>query len=353
MKNLLSSWWLLLILFTVSLFCLAYGILQYNLDRPVTFSESIQLDNQQRLKWSIERGSNLSQVTTKLHNQRVIQHPFIVRVYAKFKGTTKIQAGDYFIAKTDSPRSLLNKFHKGLVMRYNITFPEGWTFEQWINHLAQVPQFSAVKTLSSNELLQKADINVTHPEGWFFPDTYSFSGSDSAIVILRQAHQQMLEKLDSAWQSRAADLPYKTAYEALIMASIIEKETGLAEEREAIAGVFVRRLQLGMRLQTDPTVIYGMGDQYKGNIRRQDLQQKTPYNTYRINGLPPTPIAMPGEAAIHAALNPKSGSSLYFVARGDGGHQFSDTIEQHQKAVKHYQINQRAKNYHSLPAQQQ
>ena len=352
MKNLLSSWRPLLILFTVSMFCLSYGMVQYNLDRPVKFSESIQLDNQQRLKWTIKRGSNLSQVTRKLHNQRIIHYPFVVRAYAKFTGTSTIQAGDYLISPTDTPRSLLNKFHKGLVMRYNITFPEGWTFKQWINHLAQIPQFSAVKGLTTNELLQKANIDVAHPEGWFFPDTYSFSGSDSAAVILRQAHHQMVEKLDTAWRSRASDLPYKTAYEALIMASIIEKETGLAEERGAIAGVFVRRLQRGMRLQTDPTVIYGMGDRFKGNIRRRDLQQKTPYNTYRINGLPPTPIAMPGAAAINAAVNPEAGSSLYFVARGDGGHQFSDTIEQHQQAVNHYQIKQRAENYHSLPAKQ-
>ena len=349
MKHRLSSWQLLFILLTALVIGLAYGAVQHGLDRPVVVPKSAQLDNQGRLKWRIERGTNLSRVSDELYNQQIISSPFLITAYAKLTDTATIQAGDYWISSTDTVRSLINKFHKGLVIRYKITFPEGWTFKQWINHLGQVPQFSNINALSTSELLKEANIDVTHPEGWFFPDTYTYSAADSATDILTQAYQKMLGILENAWQSRAPNLPYKTAYEALTMASIIEKETGLAEERNAIAGVFVRRLQRGMRLQTDPTVIYGMGDRFKGNIRRRDLAQKTPYNTYRINGLPPTPIAMPSEAAIQAALDPESGSSLYFVARGDGSHQFSDTIEEHQKAVKYFQINRRAKNYQSLP----
>ena len=182
-----------------------------------------------------------------------------------------------------------------------------------------------------------------------FSDTYNYTKNDSAVTLLRQAHSRMRAELDRAWQSKATNLPYITAYEALIMASIVEKETGRADERRQIAGVFVRRLQQGMRLQTDPTVIYGMGDSYQGNIHRSDLREFTPYNTYRIDGLPPTPIAMPGLASIKAALHPKAGTSLYFVARGDGSHQFSDTISEHLEAVRKYQIEQRADNYRSAP----
>ncbi len=344
-------WLLALTILSLSLMGLSYALTQNYLDRPLTLSESLELD-QGRLLLTVEKGSNLNRIIRQLNKLEIIEYPSLFSVYAKLSNTSSIKAGDYWIDKGDTAKSLLNKLHKGLVIRYKITFPEGWTFKQWINHLAEVPQYADIRSMSSAEILELAGIDVSHPEGWFFPDTYSYSSSDSASDILLQAHLRMRSVLDQVWQTRAANLPYKTAYEALIMASIIEKETGLREERGEIAGVFVRRLQLGMRLQTDPTVIYGMGEQFKGNIRRRDLRQKTPYNTYRINGLPPTPIAMPSEAAIKAAVNPEPGSSLYFVARGDGGHQFSDTIEEHQKAVRHYQIKQRAKNYHSLPPQQ-
>lgn len=188
-----------------------------------------------------------------------------------------------------------------------------------------------------------------HPEGRFFPDTYNFVRGQSDLDILRQANQRLQQVLAEEWAERADDLPYKNSDEALIMASIIEKETGVAHEREEISGVFNRRLKIGMLLQTDPTVIYGMGDNYTGKITRADLRRPTPYNTYVIAGLPPTPIAMVGREAIYAALHPKAGKSLYFVARGDGSHVFSNTLAEHNKAVREYQIKRRA-DYRSSPA---
>ena len=176
-----------------------------------------------------------------------------------------------------------------------------------------------------------------HPEGIFYPDTYVYERGSSDLKIYQQAHQQLMKKLQQAWDARAADLPYDNPYEALIMASIVEKETGKAEERKRIASVFINRLRRGMLLQTDPTVIYGMGDRFDGNIRKQDLQTDTPYNTYLRPGLPPTPIALPGRAAINAALNPLQGKDLYFVARGDGSSEFSDNLDDHNRAVNRYQ----------------
>jgi len=349
MRYILLKLSLILTLTLLLVLGLGYALMQYHIDKPLTLSKSHQF-NEGGLLWTIEKGSNLHRVTSKLRELKIIDYPFYINLYAKFSGRTSIQAGDYSISTSDTARSLLDKFHNGLVVTYKITFPEGWSYAQWIDHLASIPQFAGVKSIPTTDLLGRFDNQINHPEGWFFPDTYTYSASDSVADILSQAHLRMRDVLELAWQERTPNLPYETPYEALIMASIIEKETGVAEEREEIAGVFVRRLRLGMRLQTDPTVIYGMGDLYKGNIRRKDLKEMTPYNTYRINGLPPTPIAMPGEAAIRAAVNPLPGSSLYFVARGDGSHQFSDTIEEHQKAVKHYQIKQRAKNYQSFPS---
>ena len=349
MKNFASKLMLLVALPGTVLILGIWLSVQFTLSQPIVLSENLDLNTQGYLLWSIDRGSSLSQVNDELERQGIISHPKIINAYAILMGRTTIQAGTYRLQASDTVKSLLDKFNHGDVVRYSITFPEGWSFKQWIDHLAKISQFSDIESKSAEEILTLANIDEDHPEGWLFPDTYNYNDSDSVYDILHQAYLQMQRTLDQAWQARSENLPYQTPYEALIMASIIEKETGLAEERSTIAGVFVRRLQRGMRLQTDPTVIYGMGDSYNGNIRRRDLQQITPYNTYRINGLPPTPIAMPGAAAIDAALNPESGSSLYFVARGDGSHQFSDTIDDHRRAVRKYQINKRLKNYQSMP----
>jgi UPF0755 protein len=316
----------------------------YELQEPIKLPAG-----QSSVVWQVDKGSSLTQVNRRFHEREFLSHPKLLSLYARIAGLTAIQAGHYHIDEGETALQLLAKLNQGAVIRYQITFPEGWNFKQWIAHLATVEQFSEVSALSQPQLMLAAAINKTHPEGWLFPDTYSYTHSDRAVDIIALAHRKMIEVLDKAWQGREQGLPYADAYEALIMASIVEKETGLVAERPTIAGVFVRRLNKGMRLQTDPTVIYGLGDSYNGNITRKHLKTLTPYNTYRINGLPPTPIAMPSAAAIEATLHPEAGSSLYFVARGDGGHYFSDSLGEHQKAVRQYQINQRAVNYQSAP----
>ena len=307
------------------------------------------MPNPARYQWPIKRGSSLSQVVRQLGEAGVIKSPLALKIYAKIVAKTTIQTGSYWLETSDSALTLLDKFNRGEVIVKRLTFPEGWNFSQWRQHLEGVPQFADSRHLSDVQLLQTLGLDISHPEGWFFPDTYNYTGGDSIADLLLRAHRKMLDTLDKAWLLKAKDLPYSSAYEALIMASIVEKETGLAAERAAIAGVFVRRLRLGMRLQTDPTVIYGLGNQFSGNLRRSHLKQKTVYNTYVIGGLPPTPIAMPSAAAIDAALHPADGGSLYFVARGDGGHYFSSTLEQHRRAVRKYQVFRRAKNYTSTP----
>ena len=335
-----------IILIAVAMIC-ASGLL---LTAHHQLNQSINLPaDKASITWVIGKGSSLTRVNRELHEAKILSHPRLLSLYARLVDLTAIQAGQYQIEQGDSALQLLDRFNRGDVVRYQITFPEGWTFRQWLSHLASVEQFAEIAELSSEQVMAAAGINQAHPEGWLFPDTYSYTLSDGAVDILARAHRKMVDVLNQAWTGRDMGLPYRSAYEALIMASIVEKETGLAEERSTIAGVFVRRLNKGMRLQTDPTVIYGLGDAYKGNITRAHLKTLTAYNTYRINGLPPTPIAMPSAAAIDAALHPQPGTSLYFVARGDGGHYFSDSLEQHQKAVRQYQINQRAVNYQSAP----
>ncbi len=237
------------------------------------------------------------------------------------------------------PVEVLDLLISGRVIQYPITLVEGWTFRQAVAAILANGRFG-------NDLAGQSDADLMtalgrpgeHPEGRFFPDTYSFPRRTTGVDVLRRALQRMDQVLAEEWAGRADGLPLRTPYEALTLASIIEKETGLVAERPEIGGVFVRRLEQGMRLQTDPTVIYGMGERFDGNIRRADLQEATPYNTYVIPGLPPTPIALPGRAAIHAALHPVPGDSLYFVARGDGGHVFSATLDQHNRAVREYQL---------------
>jgi len=298
----------------------------------------------------IAAGSGFSMITSRLLQQGLITQPKIWKIYARLTGkATRVQAGEYQFESGLSPVAMLDKLVRGDVIQHQVTLVEGWTFKQLLQALAVEEKLEHQLTeLKTAQIMAKLGHEKEHPEGRFFPDSYQFTSGTSDEDILRRAYQRLSSILEEEWQQRAKNLPYKNAYEALIMASIVEKETGQASERPEIAGVFVRRLQKGMRLQTDPTVIYGLGDSYKGNIRRKHLKQPTPYNTYVIRGLPPTPIAMVGREAIHAALHPEDGKSLYFVAKGDGSHFFSDTLQQHNKAVRRYQL-KRVEQYRSSP----
>jgi len=297
----------------------------------------------------IEKGETLYRVAADLRELGMIRWPRIWVYYARFMALQNIRAGEYSLAEKESPLSLLAKFQTGEHIQYQITLVEGHTLKEFLATLHSHKKIrQEIVDMSYASIVSLLSLKVAHPEGYFFPDTYQFMRGDSDKDILLRAHQRMNEILTAEWSNKEKNLPYARPYEALIMASIVEKETGAAFERKQIAGVFVRRLQQGMRLQTDPTVIYGMGENYKGNITRKDLKTPTPYNTYTIKGLPPTPIANPGRAAIHAALNPAYGKALYFVAKGDGTHSFSGTLEEHERAVRKYQKKRRA-DYRSSP----
>jgi UPF0755 protein len=246
------------------------------------------------------------------------------------------QVGEYRLEAGMLPEDVLRSLSSGEVVQHRITLVEGWTFRQFAAALRANEVLEHELDLDAGPQLKLVAeaLGVDHPEGWFLPETYQFTRGDSDRDILARAHQSMKTELGKAWSSRDLDVPVASPYQMLILASIIEKETALNEERGRIAGVFTRRLKEKMRLQTDPTVIYGMGESYDGNIRRKDLQADTPYNTYTRHGLPPTPIAMPGRASLMAAAHPEEGEALYFVANGNGGHTFSATLEEHQAAVR-------------------
>ena len=298
----------------------------------------------------VSPGDNLRRVVDSLAEQGVVQSPMLVRLYGRWSGLdTQIKRGEYLLPQYLTIEALLALLTKGDVIQYQLTLPEGINLKSalsilvgntHIEHVLDGPGDHRIKSLAA-----------PHPsaEGLFFPDTYHFERGATDWQILQRSFRRMQTVLEQAWAFRAEGLPYETKYDALIMASIIERETGQASERAEIAGVFVRRLQKRMRLQTDPSVIYGLGESFDGNLRRADLQdQSNPYNTYRHHGLPPSPIALPGREAIQAALHPGEGSSLYFVAKGDGGHVFSASLKEHQRAVRKYQLNRR-KNYRSSP----
>jgi UPF0755 protein len=294
---------------------------------------------QNNLVVEIEKGDSFGKITQKLLAQNIAINPFWFKVIAFQKGVTNsLKAGEYELTPGLTIPQILTIFAEGRAKKYTITFPEGWSLKEILQEISKHPNIN--KTLqkeSLTEILSQLGITEKNPEGWFFPDTYHFEKNATDVSILKMAYTKMQLVLTQEWQGKESNLPYKTAYEALIMASIVEKETGAKNERAMIAGVFTSRLAKGMLLQTDPTVIYGMGDEYKGNIRVNDLTTATPYNTYVIQGLPPTPIAMPGLDAIHAALHPDQGNNLYFVAKGDGSHQFSATLSEHNQAVNDFQ----------------
>lgn len=292
------------------------------------------------MNFTVERGSNLTFVARELAQQGVLQHPRYWVLYAHWiKGDTRISVGQYHISPTTTPASLLDQLLEGRVIQYSITLVDGWTFDEALKVIQANPHLvHRLEGLKPDAIMARLGHPGQNPEGMFMPDTYKFPQGTTDIAFLQRAYDAMQDYLKKVWPDRDVGIPLKTPYQALILASIVEKETGLASERRTIAGVFTRRLVKHMRLQSDPTVIYGMGKQYKGDIRWRDLRSKSPYNTYEHFGLPPTPIALPGRDAIDAVLHPGEGDALYFVSRGDGSHQFSATLEEHNRAVVKYQL---------------
>lgn len=309
------------------------------LDAPLQLPEG-------SLEFEIPPGSALTTIADRLAQQKILSHPQIFRWYAQLAGHAgSIKAGQYRIDPGTTPRLLLAKFVSGEVQLYSFTIVEGWTFRELMQALAANPAIeSSVTAEDWPRLRETLFTTATDPEGMFLPETYRFPKGTKDTDILSQAFDLMQATLDSEWRGRDQGLPLASAYDALILASIIEKETARADERSRISGVFIRRLEKHMRLQTDPTVIYGIRDSFDGNLTRRDLQTDTPYNTYTRVGLPPTPIALPGRAAINAALHPAPGAELYFVATGlgDGSHNFSATQAEHNAAVREYLARQRA-----------
>lgn len=287
---------------------------------------------------SVPPGTPLTRVANDLSERGVLEAPRLLSIYGRLSGeATRIHAGEYLIEHGSTPRELLLQLVNGEVYLHQITVVDGWRFQELVSALRDHEAIDASE-LDPDTVMADLGQPETHPEGQFFPDTYRFPRDTTALEILEQAHRALEEQLERAWSGYRATAVLQSPYDALILASIIEKETGLAEERRRIAGVFHRRLERGMRLQTDPTVIYGLGADFDGNLRRRDLERDTPYNTYTRNGLPPTPIALPGAGALSAAVDPEAGSELYFVAtgQGDGSHYFSATLEEHNAAVARY-----------------
>lgn len=289
--------------------------------------------------FEIAKGEGLTHIADRLAAQGIVAKPFWFKVLAVTQGVHKrLKYGEYEIPPHLTPRSLLDMLVAGRVRQHAVTIVEGWTFAELLAALARHPALAADFPQQSPEgIMALLGAPGQTPEGRFFPDTYFVTQGTSALEVLRRAHERMRAVLAEEWRDRAVPLPLASPDQALILASLVEKETARPEERPVVAGVFLRRLASGMRLQTDPTVIYGMGAGFAGNLRKEDLLKDTPYNTYTRPGLPPTPIALPGRSAIRAALHPDDGTSLFFVARGDGTHVFSTTLEEHQRAVDQFQ----------------
>ena len=292
------------------------------------------------VKIEVVAGSSLSRVAAELSQAGYLSSPMLFTLWARLQGVAnRIQTGEYELSAGITPAQLLDKIVRGDSVQYRITLVEGWTFQQALEALWNAENIrSSLNNSSPTEIAQRMNLDYENPEGLLYPDTYFYTKGTLDIELLLRANERLDTVLSQAWDSRLGALPYANSYEALTMASIIEKESASNSERALIAGVFVARLDLGMRLQSDPTTIYGMGDRYAGNIRRADLLEETPYNTYRIDGMPPTPIALSGKESILAALNPSASDYLYFVARVDGSHQFSRTLEEHNAAVREYQL---------------
>ena len=301
-------------------------------DRPGPLPEPVVVE--------IEPGTGLGRVAQDLERLRVVENAALFAVFARLQDVAEsVRAGEYRFAPAATPNAVLRQLVEGDVTVYRLRILEGWSVSDLMAAVGKAPALEA--TLAGVELgrlLTHLDLGEDHPEGQFFPDTYHYRRGATDAEILRVAYRKMQSVMEVEWNGRAPDLPYGNPSEALILASLVEKETGLPEDRARVAGVFVRRLQRGMRLQADPSVIYGLGEKFDGNLTRADLNRDSPYNTYKRAGLPPTPIALPGSAAIHAALHPADEEAMYFVARGDGSSEFSATLAKHVQAVRRFQL---------------
>jgi UPF0755 protein len=302
------------------------------LNKPLDLAaESIEL--------SIESGATPRDIAQAWVQAGVQESPFLLYEWFRWSGDArKIRAGSYEIEQGTTAVSLLKQMVRGDSTLATVRLNEGWTFRQFRAELAKAEALKPTTAqMSDADVMAAIGAPTEMPEGRFYPDTYSYSKGSSDLAVLKRAHHAMKTRLETAWAERAADTPLRDADDALKLASIVEKETGAAADRGRVAGVFVNRLRMGMPLQTDPTVIYGLGAAFDGNLRKRDLQTDTPYNTYTRGGLPPTPIAMPGKASLLAAVRPDPTKALYFVARGDGSSEFSETLADHNRAVNKYQ----------------
>ena len=290
-------------------------------------------------EFTVKAGTSLKSLSRQLTSAGLLPEPQLFALLGRITQATAIQAGTYRLDAPITPLVLLQKLNDGDVVPVSVTFLEGATFADVRARLERTDKVKVtLKGLGDSEVLKLIGANESHPEGLLFPDTYRFAAGTTDLDLLKKSYQAMQKKLAEAWAMRDADLPYKNPYEVLIMASIIEKETGRAVERPLIASVFINRLRIPMRLQTDPTIIYGMGATFDGNIRKRDLTTDTPYNTYTRDGLPPTPIALPGWGSLRAAVKPEQSDKLYFVGKGNGTHYFSSSLEEHNRAVGKYQL---------------
>lgn len=324
----LLLWWLLIVAVIV------VGAAGYYISRPVT-PPALPFE------FSLQQGSSLTAAAHQMQRAGVIQDaPTFILLGRSMGLSGQIKPGNYQLTQPASLLELLEMMSKGRVAQSDLTIIEGWTFKQFRDALNAAPKLRHDSaTLSNAEILQRIGATEKHPEGLFFPDTYIFPTGSSDLAVLKRAYQTMQRHLQESWLARDKNLPLESPYQALILASIVEKETGQARDRSMIASVFINRLRKGMRLQTDPTVIYGIGDKYDGNIRKRDLLKDTEYNTYTRDGLTPTPISLPGLESLQAVMHPATSSALYFVARGDGSSQFSNSLIEHNKAVGRYQLN--------------
>ncbi|QXI27053.1 endolytic transglycosylase MltG [Pseudomonas vanderleydeniana] len=309
------------------------------------------LDVTQEQLLDVPAGATPTGTFNRMEAEGTLHDAFWLRLYWRFNlSGVQLHSGEYRLTPGMTVRTLFGLWQRGEVVQYSLTLVEGWNFHQVRNALAKQEKLQqTLAGLSDSEVMTRLGHKDVFPEGRFFPDTYRFVRGMTDAELLEKAYDRLQNVLAQEWEKRSADAPYTEPYQALIMASLVEKETGVPQERGQIAGVFVRRMQLGMLLQTDPTVIYGLGERYTGKLTRAHLREANPYNTYLNVGLPPTPIAMVGREAIHAALNPVEGKSLYFVARGDGSHVFSDDLDSHNNAVREFQLKRRA-DYRSSPA---